>query len=206
MNQPRKVLIMGRQHENPERTREVICVTAAPDSLKQATEQSIVLWVDSATQIAPPCTGVKAFDAVAEYDYIGTGNVISNLQFSSCFRSRKTTHCNGVDSPMGRLQTFDLSGLRDYNLQAAARFIASATLFEESAGHWYMFRRSIGVERMIYGVLVTDEGHALVKRFDREDLGMARTAAGHRILDAMELRVTSKAWQERQRVYQHAAV
>ena len=120
-------------------------------------------------------------------------------------RSRNTTLCNGFESPKGRLQNFDLSGLLNYNLNNVIQRVKSAEMFEESNGHWYIFRRSIGVERMIYGVLVTDEAHNLVFRFDREDLGMLRTAAGHKILDAMELRVTSKAWQDRQRVYQREA-
>lgn len=207
MNQSKKVLIMGRQHGvTPEQSsREVICVTSDPDTLKRATEQSIVLWVDSATQIAPPRTGVKSFDAIAADDYIGTGNVISNVQYSSCLRSRNTTHCNGFEGPRGRLQDFDLKGLLDYDLENVVRRIKSAAIFEETNGYWYIFRRSIGVERMIYGVLVTDEAHNLVFRFDREDLGRGRTSAGHKILDAMELHVTSKAWQDRQRIYQREA-
>ena len=203
MEQSKNVLIMRRQFNDEELSREVICVTAEQETLKRATQQSSVLWVDSAVQIAPPLTGVSSFDNAA--DYIGIGNVISNVQYSCTMRSRNTTLCNGFESPKGRLQNFDLSGLLNYKLDSVINLIKATDLFEETNGYWYVFRRSIGTEHMVYGVLVTDEEHNLVFRFDREDLGMLRTAAGHKILDAMELHVTSKAWQDRRRVYEQTA-
>ena len=205
MEQAKNVFIMRRQFQDEELSREVICVTAAQETLKRATQQSSVLWVDSAVQIAPPLTGVRSFDNAAAAGYIGIGNVFSNVQYSCTMRSRNTTLCNGFESPKGRLQNFDLSGLLNYNLDGVIRQVKATDLFEDTNGYWYVFRRCIGTEHMVYGVLVTDEEHNLVFRFEREDLGMLRTAAGHKILDAMEFCVTSKAWQHRQRVYVQTA-
>ena len=201
----KQVLIMGRHHNNPERTREVVCISGTQETLKLAHSNNIVEWIDSAVQLSAEPTGVKSFDAIAENDYIGTGNVVGAVQFSCCVRPRRQTHCNGFERPEGVLQEFDLKGLRDYRLNVVANRIKASKDFEETGGHWYLFRRRNGVESIIYGALVTNMEHDIVFRFDREHLGLPRTSAGQKILDAMELRVTSKAWSQRTRIYQRQA-
>lgn len=202
MNQSKSVLIVGRKHENPERTFEVVCLNDPLSNVNNYKMQSNVLWIDTAQQIQAQRSGVKSFDHIAENDYLGTGNVVGGLQFSSCFRPRTQILCNGHERERGVLQGFDLKGLRDARLDVVANKIKRHIQFEECGGHWYLFRRYSGVIRIVYGVLVTDAAHNLVFRFDREDLGCSATGAARRILDAMELRVTSKAWQERTRVFE----
>ena len=53
-------------------------------------------------------TGHKTFDAIAAKDYVGTGNVHSNIQFSTYIRAFNNVDCNGFDWKPGDLLAADL--------------------------------------------------------------------------------------------------
>lgn len=204
-----KCLIVSRLFPRVEPTRDVVTLTSSVDdeTLERLKQQEIVEWIDCAEVVDCPETGVKTFDRIAAKDHIGTGNVVSNLLLSSHLRARHRRECNGQMNEVGKLQNFDLQGLEAYRLTRVINAIRKSPVFADNDGHWYLFRRGDGSKRVIYGALVTDANHDLVFRFDREDLGLGLNATGaaRRILDAMELRVTSKAWQNRQRLYTRTA-
>lgn len=52
-------------------------------------------------------TGYKKFDKAT--NYIGTGNVIANTQYSLYIRPYNETECNGFTNPKGHLLNYDLS-------------------------------------------------------------------------------------------------
>lgn len=53
-------------------------------------------------------TGHKTFDRIAAKDYIGTGNVYSNIQLSNYIRAFNDVDCNGFDWKPGDLQAADI--------------------------------------------------------------------------------------------------
>lgn len=55
-------------------------------------------------------TGHKGFDSAC--DYLGTGNVISNVQYSAFIRPHGQTECNGHTFAPGVLREFDLKPFR----------------------------------------------------------------------------------------------
>lgn len=49
-------------------------------------------------------------------NFITTGNVVANTQYSNYIRPWKETECNGHSNPCGHLMDFDLNGFKEYGI------------------------------------------------------------------------------------------
>lgn len=71
-------------------------------------------------------SGNKTFDKQA--DYIGTGNVFSNVQIGAFIRPKNQTECNGKTFAAGELQEYDLKPFRKIGM-----ILIFETLVKEAA-------------------------------------------------------------------------
>lgn len=110
-------------------------------------------------------TGHKTFDVMAAKDYIGTGNVFSNIQRSGYVRAFNNLECNGFDRQPGELQAFDLkSWVENRNFQTPKhilRFVREVAVNDSVI--LYMFRHfNSRKEMVVHGFAVTTAKHELL--------------------------------------------
>lgn len=118
-------------------------------------------------------------------DLILTGNVYSNVQSSTYVRPRNELECNGFTRAPGHLQKFDLDTFVNGNreMDAVVAYIKRDPFFESNQSIAYRIFHTIGQKRVLHGVIITDANYQLVRRFDREDLGLQRSAKSSDVLD-----------------------
>lgn len=100
-------------------------------------------------------TGHKGFDAQA--DYLGTGNVCSNVQRSCYIRAHSERECNGYIHPRGHLQRFDLDEV-DRNLPHLVKSLVEKWCAQSPAILYKIRHFNAGGER-IHGYVLTDTEH-----------------------------------------------
>lgn len=116
-------------------------------------------------------TGLKAFDKVANTTYVGTGNVMSDVQFSSYIRARTETRMPvGTEHRApGFLRDFDLEGFRSgiYKMPAhVERAVLAET--EEKGAILYCFFHHSSSGRVVDGFVLTrtdKEQYEIIERF-----------------------------------------
>ena len=103
-------------------------------------------------------TGHKAFDRRA--DYIGTGNVLSNIQTSSFIRAATDTECNGRHYAPGKLRQFDV----DHYARNAPAHVRRALLrlTESDTVIFYCFHSTTGGKRTVHGYAITSRDYTLL--------------------------------------------
>lgn len=118
-------------------------------------------------------------------DLIMAGNVSSNVQSSTFVRARQQLECNGFTNEPGHLQEFDLKGFSGSarDMGPVLEYIRRDPFFESNTAIAYRFHHFDGKARQLHGVIITDEHHRIVRRFDREDLVGRRSAKSASVLD-----------------------
>jgi len=133
--------------------------------------------------MANPKTGHKTFDS--QFDYVGTGSVISRVQLSSCIRP-----CNSTDiffatkQSEGLFQAFDLESF-DYIPLDVKKFAKEAT--QEEAAILYKFRSWNGTDQVVHGWVVTDINGKHLKSFYTRN-----TPKSHAVVDTCAKLVTTE--------------
>jgi hypothetical protein len=94
---------------------------------------------------------------------IGTGNMISDGQFSSYIRPESETECNGFTSPTGHLREFDLKPFQPFLPHNVREAVLSATKRKQMI--LYMFSHISRGERVIHGFILTESNYKLVRKF-----------------------------------------
>jgi hypothetical protein len=130
-----------------------------------------------------PASAHSTFNQKA--DLIMTGNVSSNVQSSTFVRARQQLECNGFMNKPGHLQEFDLEGFarNQRDMTPVLEYIRRDPFFESNTAIAYRFHHYDGKTRQLHGVIVTDEHHRIVRRFDREDLVGRRSAKSASVID-----------------------
>lgn len=127
-------------------------------------------------------TGHRSFDA--KIDYVGTGNVISNVQHSAFIRAASNTWCNGFSWSPGVLRDADLKSFRQLPHHIRRR-ILEATQDEQAI--LYMFRHR-QVDRqadreVVHGYVLTRDQEGQYERLGHWVTGP--TAKSHDIIETM---------------------
>lgn len=108
-------------------------------------------------------TGHKAFDKFC--NYLGTGNVIGNGQFSNYIRPENETECNDRIFAAGELRDFDLKPFKNgYKLPDYLEKVVKAHTRTECA-ILYVLSHYVGKNQTIHGFLLTkgaDQNHKLI--------------------------------------------
>lgn len=115
-------------------------------------------------------TGHKTFDKIAANDYIGCGNVYSNIQYSGYIRAYNELECNGRINEPGHLQEFDLSPWR----KNAGKLHTPHQIFQYVKEHakdeklilYAFFHTNSRKQRIVHGYAVTKaqkKDHKLMK-------------------------------------------
>lgn len=105
-------------------------------------------------------TGHKSFDQIAAKDYIGPGNVYSNVQLSSYIRAFKNVDCNGFLWKEGELQAADLKSFVKPRYRVPrniVQFVKSVAVDDDVILYMFYHRNS-HKEIVIHGYAVT-KGH-----------------------------------------------
>jgi len=115
-------------------------------------------------------TGHRTFDHQANRNYVGVGNVMSDVQFSSYVRSRDQLECNGRVNAPGHLQDFDIAQFRRSSPSMPAEVERTAREAANDGGAiLYRFGYYVGVSRdprrIHLGWVVTDRQYQLVAAF-----------------------------------------
>lgn len=147
----------------------------------------------------PVETDSKTFNRLN--NYIGTGNVVSNVQLSTVVRARSKLNCNGVDFPAGHLQKFDLGifkALPSKWLNAIARAVESNVNFETQDHMIYVIRHpTAGASNCVYhGILITDMQHRLVTEIHRSSID-GFNSKSQSVMDMAKLLLTDQGIQTR---------
>lgn len=126
----------------------------------------------------------EAFNLKA--DVIMVGAVYSGVQSSCHIRARQQLECNGFTRLPAHLQNFDLDTFSSklQEMDVVRRFVKSHPYFETNSGIAYRFFHYAGDTRTIHGVILTDDNHKLLRRFEREDLGgLGRSAKSFSVMN-----------------------
>lgn len=108
-------------------------------------------------------TGVKTFDRLLAKDFLGTGNVFSNLQTSSFIRSKQQTECNGFSFPLGKLRDNDIQTHFPTLPQRIKQRVLAITETDPIILYRFFHRR--GKKRIEHGYIATytaDRNYALI--------------------------------------------
>jgi hypothetical protein len=118
-------------------------------------------------------------------DIVMAGSVFSGVQSSNHIRARQQLECNGYTRVPGYLQEFDLKTFchKTQEMAAVRRYIEASPFFETASGIAYRFFHYAGDTRTVHGVIVTGDNGKLLRRFDREDLGLGRSEKSASVLD-----------------------
>lgn len=107
-------------------------------------------------------TGFKTFDK--QTNYIGTGNVMANTQYSSFIRPWSETECNGFIRPCGELMYYDMKPFSEYRIPIPIRDIIEDKERKESVILYLFFiRRNHQLEPLCW--VLTDYHHNLLKKY-----------------------------------------
>ena len=130
-------------------------------------------------------TGHQAFDRQANRNFVGVGNVVSDVQLSSYIRPTYETQCNNRAVTPGHLQDYDIRHFRrsrpampaDVELatRKAADCWGGAILYR--FGYYVSVRRD--PRRIHLGWVVTNKQHRLVAAFP------ASTPKARRVIDTL---------------------
>ena len=103
-------------------------------------------------------TGHASFDRERKGQYVGTGNVVSDVQTSSFIRARTEVECNGFPFPEGELRQSDLRVFKyDHGLPLdIERAVLEATENEQAI--LYRFQHHAGGQRVVHGYVLTRDG------------------------------------------------
>jgi hypothetical protein len=112
-------------------------------------------------------TGHKTFDQIAAKDYIGTGNVYSNVQLSRYIRAFKNVDCNGFPWKEGELQKYDLKSFANprYRIPGYIVHFVENVAVEDDVILYMFYHRNPHKEIVIHGYAVTKghkQGHELL--------------------------------------------
>lgn len=116
----------------------------------------------------PLKTGHLTFDRQANQSgYIGSGNVMSNVQLSSHIRSATTRKCNGYEFAQKFLRETDLKTFSNLPNQVLAKVLdltenSSCYLYEFR--HWYRDKYGLTKKR-VHGYIISDENHRFLWDF-----------------------------------------
>jgi hypothetical protein len=97
-------------------------------------------------------TGHQTFDS--QSDYIGTGNVIANTQYSGCIRERTRTECNNFRFEKGHLRNYDLKRFENLPDEVSKKVIE---LSEDMPVILYKFRHFNGSQEIVHGYVITTQ-------------------------------------------------
>lgn len=115
---------------------------------------------------------------------IMAGNVFSDVQTSTFIRPRQQLECNGFSNAPGHLQEFDLKTFVNRpNMDRVLRHIRTDPFFETNTAIGYRIFHYAGKQPTLHGFILTDRAHKLIRRFDREDLGLRRSEKSASVLD-----------------------
>jgi hypothetical protein len=129
-------------------------------------------------------SGHSTFDRQVDAACIMAGNVISDVQTSTYIRPRQQLECNGFTNAPGHLQEFDLKTFaRRQDMGRVLAYIRADPFFASNDAIGYRIFHKVGKQETLHGFLLTDRDHQLIRRFDREDLGLRRSAKSASVLD-----------------------
>lgn len=170
-----------------ERTRDAALQSQEPKS--GVTFESCRLWTGK------PQTELATFDRQSEY--LGMGNVWGTTQFSNCLRSTQDQTCNGFEFDPQALFLSDVDTMCRTNGGRGVFSYLRQLAKPDSAGFpggWaYLFRYFDGRKApVVVGGLVTDRRHQLIRRVDREDIGLRASGKARHALDVLECLVTDR--------------
>jgi hypothetical protein len=98
-------------------------------------------------------------------NYIGTGNVYSNVQSSSFIRPSFLLGCNGFTNPIGYLQNYDLnSNVFDALSTNQKNKIKESTDLHNGSILYKFFHLNKGI-KIIHGFILTDKDHNYIFTF-----------------------------------------
>jgi len=131
-----------------------------------------------------PKTGHKTFDS--QFDYVGTGSVISRVQLSCCIRPHNSTDIFFATKQreVGFFQAFDLESF-DYIPLDVKTFTKEAT--QEEPAILYKFRSWNGTDQVVHGWVVTDIDGKHLKSFYTRN-----TPKSHAVVDTCAKLVTTE--------------
>jgi hypothetical protein len=133
-------------------------------------------------------TGHAGFDREAKSQYIGTGNVWADVQFSGFIRPRTETECNGQIYAEGQLRDFDLKPFREGGLpRDIERAVLEAT--ETRQVILYRFQHHDGDRRVIHGFVLTHDHTRQYERILSKAVGPTRKSEC--IIDAVQTVVSN---------------
>ena len=95
----------------------------------------------------------KGFNRIC--DYVGTGNVISNVQRSGFIRAHTDTECNGHTFKPGELQAFDLKP-----------FAPVAWWVRKHAAEKSVILYKFVTGKTVHGYIMTDCEHRMIGRYE----------------------------------------
>ena len=105
-------------------------------------------------------SGWKEFDR--QTNFIGTGNVEANTQFSSYIRPWKKTECNGFVNPEGHLMDFDLKQFSNQRIPRDIENVLRNKEREESVILYMFFVLSKEKHVEPFCWVVTNDRHRLI--------------------------------------------
>lgn len=124
------------------------------------------------------------FNKQVDASCIMAGNVTSDVQTSTFIRPRQELECNGRVNAPGHLQEFDLQTFEGRpNMDRVLRYIRTDPFFETNTAIGYRVFHYVGQQLTLHGFVLTDREHKLIRRFDREDLGLRRSSKSASVLD-----------------------
>lgn len=137
------------------------------------------------TGTTPDCSSLHAtFNRQADASCIMAGNVLSDVQTSTFIRPRQELECNGRVNAPGHLQEFDLQTFVGRpNMDRVLRYIRTDPFFETNTAIGYRIFHYVGQQPTLHGFILTDSEHKLIRRFDREELGLRRSRKSASVLD-----------------------
>ncbi len=130
-------------------------------------------------------TGHRAFDRQANTNFVGVGNVVSDVQLSSYVRSRNELECNGRVNAPQHLQNFDIAhfGRSLPVMPAEVERVTRKAANDNDGAILYRFGYYVGPSReprrIHLGWVVTDRQYQLVAAFS------APTPKARRVIDEM---------------------
>lgn len=90
--------------------------------------------------------------------YFGTGNMLTDHQYSGFIRPSSQTECNGYTSEVGHLQDFDMQPFREY-LDSWTDKKVRGLVDQNNGGILYVIRHFNNRRRIIDGVVLTTTDH-----------------------------------------------